>query len=80
MLSDTTKESLRVLTEIYRKMSPQEKLGQVFSAYETGKALAMAGLKRLYPDASSEEIWHRWARQHLGAELYEKVYGRFKHE
>ena len=79
MLSDTTKESLRVLTEMYRRMSPQEKLRQVFSAYDTGKTLAMAGLKRLYPNASSDEIWHRWARQHLGTELYEKVYGQVKH-
>jgi hypothetical protein len=27
------------------------------------------------PDASEEQIWHIWARRHLGDELYEKVYG-----
>ncbi len=71
--SDTNPESLRVLTEIYRRMSPQEKLRRVFSAYETGKALAMAGLRRLHPDASETEIWHLRARQHLGKGLYDDV-------
>jgi len=77
---DTSPESLRVLTEIYRKMSPAEKLQRVFSAYETGKALAMAGLRRLHPEASEVQIWHLWARQHLGQELYRQAYGEAKHE
>ncbi len=77
---DTSPESLRVLTEIYRKMSPAEKLRRVFSAYETGKALAKAGLRRLHPDASEAQIWHLWARQHLGEELYRQAYGGERHE
>lgn len=77
---DTSPESLRVLTEIYRKMSPAEKLRRIFSAYETGKALAMAGLRRLHPDASEARIWHLWAKQHLGEELYRQVYGDINRE
>lgn len=72
---DTSKESRRVLTELYQKMTPQEKLRRIFSAYETGKMLAMAGLRRLHPDASPTQIWHLWARQHLGEELYRQAYG-----
>jgi len=72
---DTTIESLRVLTELYRKMTPQEKLRQVFSAYETGKTLAIAGIRRLHPEASDSEIWHLWAKAHLGEALYRQVYG-----
>jgi len=77
---DTTQESLRILTEIYRKMSPEEKLRRVFSAYETGKTLAKAGLRRMHPYASETEIWHLWAKQHLGEELYRRAYEDSKDE
>lgn len=75
---DTTRESQKALTELYRKMSPEQKFRRIFSAYETGRTLAMAGLRRLHPDASDSELWHLWAQKHLGDELYEEVYGHHK--
>jgi hypothetical protein len=39
-----------------------------------GRELVMARLRMRYPEASEEKIWHLWARQHLGDELYEEVY------
>lgn len=77
---DTTVESFRILTQMYQKMTPQEKLQRIFSAYETGKALAMAGLRRLHPDTPDDQIWHMWARQHLGEQLHRQVYGDSLHE
>ncbi len=75
---DTTQESQKTLTEIYRKMSPEQKFRRIFNAYKTGQSLAIAGLKRLHPDASDSQLWHLWARQHLGDDLYEQVYGHLK--
>ena len=73
--SDTSPEAQRVQDDIYRRMSPARKYQLIFQTYEMGRQLALAGLRMRYPDATEEEIWHLWARQHLGDELYEEVYG-----
>jgi hypothetical protein len=74
--SDTSPEAQRVLYDLYRRMSPARKFEIICDTYEMGKQLALAGLRMRYPDASGEKIWHLWARQHLGDELYERVYGK----
>lgn len=72
--SDTTPEVRQVQYDLYRRMSSARKFQLIFDTYEMGKQLAMAGLRMRYPDATEEEIWHLWARQHLGDELYEEAY------
>ena len=78
--SDTSEEARKVQIQIYRSMSPAQKAALVFDAYETGKTLKMAGLRLLHPEASQKRIWHLWARQHLGQELYNEVYGEIVDE
>ena len=73
--SDTTPEARRVLCDFYRGMSLAQKLRLVFEIQEIDQYLITAGLRTRYPDVSEEEIWHLWARQHLGDKLYEEVYG-----
>lgn len=73
--SDTPPEVLRVQYEIYRQMSPARKFQLIFDTYEMGRQLAMAGLRMRYPDVTPEELRRLWARQHLGRELFDKVYG-----
>jgi hypothetical protein len=72
---DTTPQARNVQHELYRQMSPAEKLKLVFETYQTGKQLAMAGIKMRNPHASDEEVWHLWARQNLGTESYDMAYG-----
>jgi len=74
-VSDTSEEAERIQLEIYRRMTPAQKWATIASLYELGKMLQMAGLRMEHPEASEREIWHLWARRHLGDELYEKVYG-----
>ena len=74
MVNDTSQNANEVLIGIYRKMSAEAKLLQIFDAYQTGKMLAFAGLKERYPRYSEKEIWKLWAKQHLGEQLYNKVY------
>jgi hypothetical protein len=74
-ITDTSPEAHEVLIRLYREMPMEKKLSLIFDAYETGRQLAMAGLRQRYPLASEMEIWRRWARQHLGRELFEAVYG-----
>ncbi|MCE5185856.1 MAG: hypothetical protein LLF76_06995 [Planctomycetaceae bacterium] len=75
VLTDTSKESEKVLLELYRTMSAAKKASLIFNACRMGRQLALAGLKDRFPKASPEQLWHLWARQHLGQTLYEQVYG-----
>jgi len=72
---DTSAEAEEIQCRLYRNMTPAQKAQRVFSAYRMGKMLSMAGIRMANPDAAEEQIWHLWARRHLGDELYEKVYG-----
>ena len=52
----------------------------IFDAYRTGQQLAMARIKMENPNSTKHEIWHKWARQHLGEKLYNSAYGKKNHE
>ena len=73
-LGDTSPEAETILCRLYRNMTIAQKAQRLFSAYRMGKMLSMAGIRMNHSDASEEQIWHLWARRHLGDELYEKVY------
>ncbi|MBN2181197.1 MAG: hypothetical protein JW715_04725 [Sedimentisphaerales bacterium] len=73
-INDTSAEAEQVLCRLYRNMTAAQKAQRIFSAYRMGKMLAMAGIRMNHPEASEEQIWHLWARRHLGDELYRKVY------
>ncbi|MGE5293699.1 MAG: hypothetical protein ACM3VT_02620 [Solirubrobacterales bacterium] len=69
-------DPLRVQREIYRRMPAGRKLQLVFDSYQTGRLLAMAGIRMRNPQATADDLWRLWARGHLGEELFESVYGR----
>ncbi len=73
--SDTSPEARRVQYALYRRMSSARKFQLIFDTYEMGRQLALAGLRMRHPDANKEELWRLWAQQHLGRDLFEKVYG-----
>ena len=73
--SDTSPEAQRVQYEIYRRMPLGRRLELVFDMCDTGRLLAMAGLRMRNPHATEEQLTQLWARQHLGPELFEQTYG-----
>ena len=73
--SDTSPEARRVLYDLYRRMPLGRRLELAFDMCDTGRALAIAGLRMRHPDATDEELQRLWARQHLGQKLFEQVYG-----
>lgn len=77
---DTSPDAQQVLLEIYRKMPTSVKIRRIFEAYQTGKMLAMAGLRESHPQASEKQIWYLWAKQHLGEKLFDEVYGEVPDE
>jgi len=72
---DTPKSVLEIQYDLYRKMSPAKKFRIVCDAYRFGQFLAMTGIRMRYPNASEKEVKQIWAKEHLGEELYNKVYG-----
>ncbi len=76
---DTPPEVLRVQYEICRRVPTGRKLELAFSMYDTGRLLALAGLRMLHPDASEAQLQRLWALKHLGPELFEQVYGDPQH-
>jgi hypothetical protein len=76
--SDTSPEARRVQYDLYRRMPLGRRLELAFDMYDTGRLLAIAGLRMRHPDANEEELKRLWARQHLGPELFERVYGASK--
>jgi hypothetical protein len=75
MKTDTPKEILEIQYDLYRKMSPAKKFGLVCDAYRFGQLLAIAGIRMRFPDADDKQVRQIWAKEHLGEELYYKVYG-----
>lgn len=73
--NDTSPEAQKVLIDLYRQMPAEVKFRRVFDAYQTGKLLAIAGLRDRYPNASEKKIQHLWAKQHLGEKLFKEIYG-----
>ena len=72
---DTSRDADELVAQLYRQMSPVKKWRLIGDAMRMGQQLAMAGIRQLHPQANEDEIWHLWARQHLGEKLYQAVYG-----
>jgi hypothetical protein len=72
---DTSPEAWKVLLELERRMTPGQKLASVLEHSRFVRSLVLAGLRRRYPEESEHQIFLRFARQTLGPELFEKVYG-----
>lgn len=73
---DTDAATLRMLDELYARMSPAEKLERVAELSVGASRLALTGLRARHPDLTEEELLLRLAEIRLGSELFEAVYGR----
>ena len=72
---DTSPEAWKVFLEAQSRLTPGEKIVRVMQHSEFRRSLVMAGLRRRYPDATEREIFLKYARQKLGEDLFQKVYG-----
>ena len=66
LLSDTTPEAQRVLTESYRRMSPERRWRIMRDAYRTARALHEAGFRMRHPDATRRMVQADWRKMSLG--------------
>jgi hypothetical protein len=72
---DTSPEAWKVLMDLIRKMTPEERLQRTFEACAFIEVFVRAGMRERHPEAGERELFLRLARLRLGAELYSKVYG-----
>jgi hypothetical protein len=72
---DTSPEAWRILLDIYRQMTLEEKLQRTFEMSTFLRSVVEAGIRADYPQASEREIFLRLAQRTLGNDLFEKVYG-----
>ncbi len=72
---DTSPEAERILIEGYRRMSPGRKAQIVFGLYQFAHDLAMADVRRRYPDADERECRLRVASRRLDPDLMRDVFG-----
>lgn len=73
--TDTDPHIMEVWRDIQRRMTPGEKLAAVLGAAQLVLRTYEMGVRRLYPEASEEEVTWRVAARHLPRELVMQAYG-----
>src|SRR5262245_60204438 len=66
-LTDTSPESLRVLIDCYRRMSPARKWAILSDTYRFARTLHAAGVRDRNPAATDEQVRRDWVLFHLGS-------------
>lgn len=74
LASDTSLEAERAQVELWRRMSPIEKLRAVTEITRAVLQLSLAGIRLRHPEASDEECMMRLAIMKLGRQLACQVY------
>ena len=74
-MSDTGPEAFEAWIRLQRKMTPAEKLAQVFEMAAMLARACEGRIRREYPLAGEREVFLRGAALRLGRETVSRVYG-----
>ena len=75
LFRDTSPDAERYLLSLLREAPAWRKLVLVDQLNQTARQLALAGLRKRYPEAGPALLRHKLAELVLGRELAERVYG-----
>ena len=64
------------MIELYQRMTPRQRIARALSLSQATRQLARARLRKMYPEASEDELRIRFAQRTLGKELTLAVFGR----
>lgn len=67
--------ALDVLADLYRNMTPGERLAKVFEMVQANENLQRASVRAMYPEADDREVFLRVASRRLDRDLMIKAYG-----
>jgi len=73
--SDTSVEVEQIQLELLRQVPAWRKFQMLAQLNQTAHTLALSGLRRRHPEATSAELRRRLAGLLLGEELAQRVYG-----
>jgi hypothetical protein len=71
---DTDAAALAVMTDLYARMTPAEKLERVRDLAIMSARLSLAGLRQRHPQEDERSLLLRLARLRLGDELVARAY------
>lgn len=72
--ADTSEEADRLQFELWRHMSAEEKLRQVFEWSDLMRATFEAGIRDRHPEYTDDQVRMARIRRELGDELFRRVY------
>ncbi len=75
-ISDTSPDVEAHMRSLYASMTPRQRIARALSLSQATRQLTRARLRRLYPEASEDELRVRFAQRTLGRELTLAVFGR----
>jgi len=75
-LSDTSPDVAARMIELYQRMTPRQRIARALSLSQATRQLARTRLRKMYPEASEDELRIRFAQRTLGKELTLAVFGR----
>jgi hypothetical protein len=73
---DASPEAWKVYIDLYRQVSPGEKIRRAMAITQTVNLRAEAGLRQGFPEAGDREIFLRRVRMTLGEDLFRKPAAR----
>ncbi|MFT4844223.1 MAG: hypothetical protein ACI90M_004705 [Candidatus Azotimanducaceae bacterium] len=75
LAADTNLHAESMQRAVWQSLSPTEKLAAFFDLQDTAIALAEAGIRMRYPQATSKEVFLRRVARTLDTATMERVYG-----
>jgi hypothetical protein len=77
--TDTSADSRRVLAQVFRGMSPADKLSMVEEMSNDARELSRCGIRTRHPEYEPDEVEHALHRLLLGDDLADRAWPAFKH-
>lgn len=78
-VTDTSDAANAVLAQVYRRMTPAEKLAIVVEMCEESREIARGGIRARHPEYDAAEVEHALHRLLLGDALADRVWPAFAH-
>jgi predicted component of type VI protein secretion system len=79
LFSDTHPKMEALQIQLWRQASPAKKMNMLAQLNASARMLALAGLRRQYPQATETELHRKLADLLLGEKLARKVFGETAH-
>ncbi len=77
--TDTSAAARKVLSLVFRRMSPAEKIAMVDEMSNDARELARSGIRGRHPEYRPDEVEHALHRLLLGDDLADRAWPAFKH-